>query len=120
MICVPQRVTRASVRVGERTLGAIAHGLPALVAVVPKDDESDVARLADRLVTPRVFADAAGRMNLSVEDAGGALLLVSPCVRVMDGVPLHTGEFGAAMAVELVNDGPVTLSIDSAGRRDGR
>ena len=77
MICVLQRVSAASVRVGERSLGAIDRGLLALVAVVPDDGEADVAYLADRLAKLRVFPDEAGRMNLSVADIGGALLLVS-------------------------------------------
>jgi D-tyrosyl-tRNA(Tyr) deacylase len=151
MICVLQRVSRASVRVGERTAGAIDRGLLALVAVVPEDDDDDVSWLAERLVNLRIFADPAGRMNLSVRDVGGALLLVSQFTLVADArrgrrpsfsgaaspangkrrfdalvatlrageVPVQTGEFGAAMAVELVNDGPVTLILDSARRRAG-
>jgi D-tyrosyl-tRNA(Tyr) deacylase len=151
MICVLQRVSRASVRVGERTAGAIDRGLLGLVAVVPEDDDDDVSWLAERLVNLRIFADPAGRMNLSVRDVGGALLLVSQFTLVADArrgrrpsfsgaaspangkrrfdalvatlrageVPVQTGEFGAAMAVELVNDGPVTLILDSARRRAG-
>jgi D-tyrosyl-tRNA(Tyr) deacylase len=147
MICVLQRVTSARVTVGERKIAAIDRGLLALVGVVHADDESDASWLAERLCKLRVFADEAGRMNLSVEDVGGSLLLVSQftlaadtrrgrrpsftgaappeqgarlfaalAARLRQGqVPVATGEFGAAMQVALVNDGPVTLILDSRG-----
>ena len=153
MICVVQRVSSASVRVEGSTIGAIGVGLLALVGVVPEDDDADVAYVAERLSTLRVFADADGRMNLSVQDAGGALLLVpqftlaadtrrgrrpsfsgaasseqgkrlfDALVVCLEGgpVPVRTGEFGAIMAVDLVNDGPATFILDSAHpRRPGR
>jgi D-tyrosyl-tRNA(Tyr) deacylase len=151
MICVLQRVSSARVRVGERTTGAISQGLLALVAVVPDDGQADVRWIADRLRHLRVFADEEGRMNLSVSDVGGSLLLVSQFTLAADTrrgrrpsftgaappeqgermfaalveelrdapVPVQTGEFGATMQVELVNDGPVTLIVDSARRRSG-
>lgn len=150
MICVVQRVSSASVRVEGSTVGAIRAGLLALVGVVPEDDGADVGYIAERLSTLRIFADADGRMNLSVQDVGGALLLVSQftlaadtrrgrrpsfsgaappeqgkrlfdaLVVLLEGgpVPVRTGEFGATMEVELVNDGPVTLILDSAHRRE--
>ena len=77
MIALIQRVTEASVRVDGETVGAIGPGLLALVAVEPGDDEARTARLAERLLGYRVFGDADGRMNLSLADTGGGLLLVS-------------------------------------------
>lgn len=149
MICVLQRVSAAAVRVGEKTVGSIERGLLALVAVLPGDDETDVAFIADRLSNLRIFPDGEGRMNLSVQDVDGALLLVSQFTLAADSrrgrrpsfsgaaspehgerifddlvalleksqVTVQTGVFGAHMEVELVNDGPVTLIVDS---RDSR
>ena len=77
MIAVIQRVTEASVRVDDEIVGAIGPGLLALVAVEPGDDEARIARMAERLLGYRVFADERGRMNRSVVEAGGGLLLVS-------------------------------------------
>ena len=77
MIALIQRVTEARVEVQGETVGAIGPGLLALVAVEPGDDEARTARMAERLLGYRVFADAAGKMNLSLADGGGALLLVS-------------------------------------------
>ena len=77
MIALIQRVTEASVRVDGETVGAIGPGLLALVAVEPADDEARTARMAERLLGYRVFGDADGKMNLSVADTGGGLLLVS-------------------------------------------
>ncbi len=77
MIALIQRVTQASVRVDDRLVGAIGPGLLALVAVQPGDGEAQVARMRERLLGYRVFADEAGRMNRSLADTGGGLLLVS-------------------------------------------
>jgi D-aminoacyl-tRNA deacylase len=77
MIALIQRVTEARVEVEGETVGAIGPGLLALVAVEPGDDEARTARMAERLLGYRVFADAAGKMNRSVTDTGGGLLLVS-------------------------------------------
>lgn len=76
MISLIQRVTRASVEVDDVTIGAIGPGLLALVAVEPDDGEKQARRLLQRLLGYRVFADAAGRMNRSLADTGGGLLLV--------------------------------------------
>jgi D-tyrosyl-tRNA(Tyr) deacylase len=76
MIALIQRVSRASVRVDGATVGAIGHGLLALIGVVPADGEPQVGRLAQRLLSYRVFEDLEGRMNLSLADVGGGLLLV--------------------------------------------
>ena len=77
MIALIQRVSEARVEVGDERVGAIGPGLLALVAVEPGDDEARTARMAERLLGYRVFADAAGRMNRSLVEAGGGLLLVS-------------------------------------------
>ncbi|MCY7313835.1 MAG: D-tyrosyl-tRNA(Tyr) deacylase [Pseudoxanthomonas sp.] len=77
MLSLIQRVTQASVTVDGQTTGAIGPGLLALVAVEPGDDEARFARMAERLLGYRVFADAEGRMNRSLTDTGGGLLLVS-------------------------------------------
>jgi D-tyrosyl-tRNA(Tyr) deacylase len=77
VIALIQRVSRASVEVDGETIGRIDAGLLALVAVEPGDDEARTQRMADRLLGYRVFADAHGKMNLSLADTGGGLLLVS-------------------------------------------
>ncbi len=76
MIALIQRVTRARVQVGDETVGEIGPGLLALVGVRPDDDAASGARLLERVLTYRVFGDAADRMNRSLADTGGALLLV--------------------------------------------
>jgi D-tyrosyl-tRNA(Tyr) deacylase len=76
MLALIQRVTEAAVRVDGEVVGAVGAGLLALVAVEPGDGEAQVARMAERLLGYRVFSDAAGRMNLSLADTGGGLLLV--------------------------------------------
>ncbi len=77
MLCLIQRVTRASVAVDGDTIGVIGPGLLALVGVEPGDDTPQVERMATRLLGYRVFADDAGRMNRALSDTGGGLLLVS-------------------------------------------
>jgi D-aminoacyl-tRNA deacylase len=77
MLSLIQRVSRASVEVDGRVVGAIEGGLLALVAMEPGDSEAQIARMAERLLGYRVFADEAGRMNRSLNDTGGGLLLVS-------------------------------------------
>lgn len=77
MIALIQRVTQARVDIDGETVGAIGAGLLALVAVEPGDNEPNIARMAERLLGYRVFSDADGKMNLSLTDIGGGLLLVS-------------------------------------------
>jgi D-tyrosyl-tRNA(Tyr) deacylase len=77
MIALIQRVLEASVTVDGERIGEIGAGLLALVAVQPGDDEARIAKMADRLLAYRVFADDAGKMNRSLADIGGGLLLVS-------------------------------------------
>ena len=145
MRAVLQRVTRARVRVGGEVLGEIDAGLVVLLGVAHDDSEADIKYLAEKIATVRIFDDADGRMNLSVKDAGGALLVVSQFTLYGDArrgrrpswseaappevaEPLYesfvvearrsvgrveTGSFRAMMQVELVNDGPVTILLDS-------
>ena len=145
MLSLIQRVTRASVVVDGRTIGAIGPGLLALVALEPEDGPTQIARMADRLLGYRVFGDQAGRMNRSLADTGGGLLLVSQFTLAADtragmrpsfttAAPpeqaergfnqlveicrqrhrgVETGQFGAHMVVDLVNDGPVTFLLRS-------
>jgi len=77
MLTLIQRVSRAEVRVDGEVVGRIGPGLLALVGIEPGDGEAQIARMADRLLAYRVFADDAGRMNHSLADTGGGLLLVS-------------------------------------------
>lgn len=77
MLALIQRVTEARVTVDDATVGAIGPGLLALVGVEPGDGDPQIARMVDRLLGYRVFADAAGRMNFGLADTGGGLLLVS-------------------------------------------
>jgi D-tyrosyl-tRNA(Tyr) deacylase len=145
MRVVLQRVRRARVLIEEQVVGAIEHGLLALLGVAPADTVEQARWLADKVVGLRIFNDADGKMNLSLQDVGGSLLVVSQFTLYGDcrkgrrpsfigaappeiavplyesfveasralGVPTATGRFGADMQVELVNDGPVTLIVDT-------
>lgn len=139
-----QRVTHAEVRVDRRVAGAIARGLLVLAGFAPTDTEAELAWMAEKIASLRLFADDAGKMNLALADVGGALLVVSQFTLYGDasrgrrpsfvaaaepgaaralyerfvlllgerGARVETGEFGAMMEVELVNDGPVTLWLE--------
>ena len=145
MRAVVQRVRRAAVRVDGVRIAGIEHGLLVLVGAGHDDGLDDVAWLADKTVSLRVFSDQAGQMNRALAEVGGALLVVSQFTLYGDcrkgrrpsfvdalapgpaealyeafvarvktsGVPVETGRFRAMMDVELVNDGPVTLLLDS-------
>jgi D-tyrosyl-tRNA(Tyr) deacylase len=145
MRVVIQRVSAACVRVGEQTIGEIGRGLLVLLSVAPADGPNDVEYIAGKLREVRIFEDDQGKMNRSVVDVGGALLIVSQftlhgdvrkgrrpsfdgaappqlarqlyedVVRVLrdQGLRVETGAFQAHMQVELVNDGPVTILLDS-------
>jgi D-aminoacyl-tRNA deacylase len=84
MIALIQRVSEAAVRIDGETVGAVGPGLLSLVAVERGDGDSQVSRMAERLLGYRIFADAEGRMNLSLTDTGGGLLLVSQCTLAAD------------------------------------
>lgn len=145
MRAVIQRVTRASVTVEDRIVGEIGRGLLILLGITHEDAKADADYLASKIVALRIFDDAAGKMNVSVKDAGGGLLVVSQFTLYGDvrrGLrpswsdaappeiaeplynyfvessrkliePVETGSFRAMMQVELVNDGPVTLILDT-------
>lgn len=140
-----QRVSQARVDVAGETVGSIDRGLLVLVGVEPQDDRASADRLLHRLLNYRVFADAEGRMNCSLQDVRGGLLLVSQFTLAADtrkglrpgfstaAPPQHaqelfnyllaqaradwsqvaTGQFGADMQVHLVNDGPVTILLET-------
>ena len=145
MRVVLQRVTRAAVRVEGQTVGEIGPGLVVLLGIARDDTQQDARYLVEKTATLRVFDDEEGRMNRSVVDAGGALLVVSQFTLYCDvrrgrrpswidaappdlAEPLYeffvaearrsvarvaTGSFRRMMEVELVNDGPVTILLDS-------
>jgi D-tyrosyl-tRNA(Tyr) deacylase len=145
MRLVVQRVRHGSVVVEDRVVGSIGAGLLVLAGTTHGDSETDVRVLADKLVNLRVFPDSEGRMNRSLLDTGGQVLLVSQftlygsvrrgnrpsftgagdpleAARLLDrlateiadrGVRVAGGEFGASMEVSLLNDGPVTLILES-------
>lgn len=145
MRAVLQRVTGASVSVDGQVVGRIGRGWLVLLGVARNDAEADADWLADKIVNLRAFADADGKMNRSVGEVRGGVLVVSQFTllgdcrkgrrpafdaaadpataerlyrRVVDrlaatGLPTATGVFRAAMRVELTNDGPVTLLLDS-------
>ena len=101
MLALIQRVTEASVRVEGEVVGAIGPGLLALVGVEPDDGDGQVARMADRLLGYRVFADEAGRMNRGLGDTGGGLLLVSQFTLAADTRSGMRPGFSTAAAPEL-------------------
>jgi D-aminoacyl-tRNA deacylase len=98
MIALIQRVTRAEVRVAERIVGAIEQGIVALVGVRRADEPSDADRLLERLLGYRIFADAAGRMNLDLRAVGGAVLLVPQFTLAADTAQGRRPGFSTAAA----------------------
>ena len=138
-----QRVSRAEVRVDARVTGSIGRGFLLLVGFTHADGEAELAWMAEKVVGLRLFADADDKMNLTLADVDGGLLVVSQFTLYGDaakgrrpsfidaarpevaiplyerfvallrarGVRTETGEFGAMMDVELVNDGPVTIVL---------
>ncbi len=105
MIALIQRVSEAAVRVDGETVGAIGPGLLALVAVQPGDDERRIARMAERLLGYRVFADAAGKMNRSLTDTGGGLLLISQFTLAADTDTGNRASFTSAAPPEAARAG---------------
>jgi D-tyrosyl-tRNA(Tyr) deacylase len=142
---VIQRVSSANVIVDERVTGSIDGGLLVLLAVAQTDSAADADYLADKIANLRIFQDNDGKMNLSVQDTGGSLLVVSQFTLYGDvrrgrrpsytdaaepekanalydyfverarglGIKVETGVFQAMMKVNLTNDGPVTILLDS-------
>lgn len=145
MRAVVQRVTRARVTVDDEITGEIGNGLVVLLGVARDDTKADADYLAPKIISLRIFDDAEGRMNVSLKDIDGGLLVVSQFTLYGDvrrglrpswsdaappeiAEPLYdyfvessrkllgqvaTGSFRKMMQVELVNDGPVTLLLDS-------
>ncbi|HUH91393.1 MAG TPA: D-aminoacyl-tRNA deacylase [Lysobacter sp.] len=101
MLALIQRVAQASVRVDEDVVGEIGPGLLALVGIEPGDGDAQVARMAQRLLGYRVFADAQGRMNLGLGETGGRLLLISQFTLVADTASGMRPGFSTAAAPEL-------------------
>lgn len=133
MIALIQRVTEAAVHVDEECVGRIDAGLLALVAVEPGDDEASIQRMCERLLGYRVFADAQDKMNLSLADTGGGLLLVSQFTLAADtrkgmrpsfttAAPPEAGRRGFDRLVELCRQahrGPVETGRFGAHMRIG-
>ncbi|HOK43526.1 MAG TPA: D-aminoacyl-tRNA deacylase [Thermoclostridium caenicola] len=146
MRAVVQRVSRAEVRVDQKTVGKIGKGILVLLGIGQDDGDQDLQWLADKVMNLRIFEDENDKMNLSVLDVGGQVLVVSQFTLYGDcrkgkrpsyssaaapqdaeklyeafvkfieekyGIKVETGIFQAMMEVELVNDGPVTLLLDS-------
>lgn len=150
MKVVIQRVTRASVTIGQQLFSSIGKGILVLVGIQSDDTNEDINWLASKIVNLRIFDDENGIMNKSILDSDGEILAVSQftlMARTKKGnrpsyidaappaisIPLYekfigtlsqevhkevqTGQFGADMKVELINDGPVTIIIDSKNRQ---
>ncbi|MBI5069986.1 MAG: D-tyrosyl-tRNA(Tyr) deacylase [Deltaproteobacteria bacterium] len=145
MRAVVQRVSRAAVRVEGQVVGEIGPGLLVLLGVAPGDGEREAAWMADKLAALRIFEDAEGKMNRSVTDEGGGLLVVSQFTLYGDAkkgnrpsftgaappepasalyervcallrqkrLPVAQGVFRAMMSVELTNEGPVTILLET-------
>lgn len=145
MRAVVQRVTRARVLVENKTVGEIGKGLVVLLGIGPEDNERDIEYLADKIIGLRIFDDQDGKMNISLREVNGELLVISQFTLYGDcrkgkrpsyakaarpetaeiiyenfveycratGVKVETGKFQAMMLVEINNDGPVTLILDS-------
>ncbi len=149
MRAVIQRVSRASVTIGEKENAAIGNGLLILLGIEEADNQEDIEWLCGKIARLRVFDDSNGVMNLSVRETGGEVLIISQftlhastkkgnrpsyikAARPETAVPLYnafiqtmdsqlekpskTGVFGAEMQVSLVNDGPVTILIDTKNK----
>ncbi|MCB0578187.1 MAG: D-tyrosyl-tRNA(Tyr) deacylase [Phaeodactylibacter sp.] len=146
MRIILQRVSEASVTVNDKTVGEIGPGLLVLLGIEDEDTDEDIEWLCNKIAKMRIFNDEEGKMNLSVKDVDGELLVVSQFtlhasvkkgnrpsfiraarpefaipmyekfIKVLEitaGRDVQSGEFGAEMQVRLVNDGPVTISVDS-------
>ena len=145
MKAVLMRVQRASVTIDERETRSIGRGFLILLAVTHDDTEAQAVKLADKLCSLRLFEDADGKINLTLDEVGGEIMIVSQftlygncrkgrrpeflnAARPETAIPLYekfvslvrakgyhveTGEFGASMAIDSVNDGPFTLIVDT-------
>ena len=119
MRAVITRVNEASVTIGGQETARIGKGFLVLLGVHVSDTEAEADRIVDRICGLRVFEDEAGKMNVNPTDAGAELLIVSQFTLFADcrsrrpGFTVRTGEFGADMQVASVNDGPVTILLDT-------
>jgi D-tyrosyl-tRNA(Tyr) deacylase len=145
MRAVIQRITSARVVIEGKTIGEVGKGLLVFLGIKSGDDETAVSYLVDKIINLRIFEDEQGKMNLSLKEVGGEILVVSQFTLYADcrkgrrpsfqeaakpeiseklylkfiktlrdkSLPVATGSFGADMKVELVNDGPVTILLDS-------
>ena len=145
MRAVIQRVSQGSVSVGGQTIGQVGHGMVVLLAVGHQDGDPEVEWMVRKIAQLRFFEGDDGRLNQSVEESGGGVLLISQFTLYGNckkgnrpsfsragapkeasarfdqvvaglrsrGIPTETGKFGAKMQVSLVNEGPVTLLLDS-------
>ncbi len=149
MKAVIQRVSKASVKIQDKINSEIGFGLLILLGIEDADTQEDIDWLCGKITRLRIFGDANGVMNLSVQDANGEILVVSQFtlhastkkgnrpsyikaakpefaipmyekfvkkLETETGKPVKTGEFGAMMEVGLVNDGPVTIIVDTKNR----
>ena len=150
MRVVIQRVSKASVGVGGKTIGSCSLGLLVLIGIEEADTAEDITWLSQKIINLRIFNDTEGKMNLSIKEVNGEMLVISQFtlhastkkgnrpsyilaarpekaiplyndfVKALEtelGKPIATGEFGAHMEVSLVNDGPVTIMIDSKNKQ---
>ena len=145
MIAVIQRCSSSSVRIDNKKISDISYGITVLLGICINDKEKDAEYVAKKIQTLRIFNDENRKMNLSIKDVKGAILVVSKftlCANIKKGsrpsfinaappligkrlydyfilylkdigAEVHTGEFGADMDVELINQGPATFIIDS-------
>ncbi|MGC6413748.1 MAG: D-aminoacyl-tRNA deacylase [Bacteroidia bacterium] len=149
MRAVIQRVSEASVTVNNKVISSINNGLLVLLGIEDADTSEDITWLIGKLSKMRIFSDSEGKMNLSLNDCNGSLLLVSQFTlhamtakgnrpsfmrsakpekaipvyeefikiwQQQTNIPIQTGEFGADMKINLLNDGPVTIIIDSKAK----
>jgi len=146
MIAVVQRVDHSQVVVDGSVIGKSDKGFMVLLGVAAEDDEADARVLSQKLVKLRIFTDENDKMNLSIRDIGGSMLIVSQFTLLADtshgnrpsfigagspahakalyekfidmvraeNIPVESGEFGADMEVTIINDGPVTIVMNSA------
>ena len=150
MVAVIQRVSKASVHIGGALKGGIKRGFLVLLGIHRQDLSEDVDWLSGKISNMRVFTDSDGKMNLSLEEVDGEILLISQftlhantkkgnrpgfneaakpekaiplyeqmieALTLKTGKKIQTGEFGADMQVDLINDGPVTIIIDTQNKK---
>ncbi len=144
MRAILQRVSEAKVKVAGHSVGEIKQGLLVLVAIGHHDNEKQASKMLDKILKLRIFDDSEGKLNLSIKDIGGELLIVSQFTLFADasqgnrpsyiqaarpeqakpmyekfvelarasGLKVATGQFQTPMEIQLVNDGPVTISLE--------